>query len=87
MAFLKAFIIYSSLVGVATVKATVSASIIVVLMFGTSMVRAGQGSIVLGASGLSLILWLIAFCINSLISSSVLGRLFPFPLLVLLCLS
>ncbi len=88
MAFPKAFITCSSLVGAAMVKATVSASMVVVLMFVVSRMRAGQGgSIALRANGLSLMLWSITFCIDSSISSSMSGRLFPFPLLVLLCSS
>src|SRR5260221_20843 len=83
-----ALAIRSSFVGAVVVKATVSVGAVVVLIAGMSRSRPCRGgSIAFGTIGLSLILWSIAFCNDSSMSSSVSGRLFSFPLLVVLCSS
>ncbi len=88
MALPSAFATHSSLVGMVIVKAAVSVSAVVALMAGVSMIRLCQGgNIAFGANELCLILWSIAFCIDSSILSSVSGRLFAFSLLVVLCSS
>src|SRR5258708_7337669 len=88
IAFPKAVLTRSSLLGAAIVNPTVSVGAVVVLIFGMSRRSPFRGGrIAFGASGLSLMLWLIAFLIDSSMSSSVLVRLFPFSLLLLLCSS
>src|SRR5260370_36758157 len=83
-----AFAICSSFVSAIIVKATISVGAVVVLMVGMLRMRLCRGdSIAFGANGLCLILWSIAFCTDSSMLSSVLGRLFAFSLLVVLCLS
>src|SRR5229473_3806669 len=80
-----ALAIRSSFVGSIVVKATVSIGAIVLLIFEVSRIRLCRGgSIAFGAIGLSLMLWSIAFCSDSSMSSSASGRLFPFSLLVVL---
>src|SRR5229473_6679804 len=88
MAFPKAFATRCSCVGAVVVNPTVSVGAIVVLISGSLRSSPFQGgSIAFGTSGLSLMLKLIAFWSDSSMSSSVSGRLFPFPLLVSLCSS
>src|SRR5258707_8050298 len=88
MAFPNAFLTRCSCVGAAVVNATVSAGTVTVLISEVSRINPLRGgSIAFGANGLSLILRLIAFWSNSSMSSLVLGRVFSFSLLVLLCSS
>ncbi len=57
MAFPKAFVTHSSLVGAATMKATISVGAVVVLMLGILRMRVCQGgNTAFGANGLSLML-------------------------------
>src|SRR5216684_4548519 len=77
MAFPKALVTRCSCVGAVVVNPTVSVGAVTVLISRSSPFRGG--SIAFGTSGLSLMLKLIAFCSDSSISSSVSGRLFPFP--------
>src|SRR5258707_10389615 len=82
IAFPKACLTCCSFVGATTVNPTVSVAVDM-SDDGKSRTNAAHGgSIAFGAKGLSLMLWSIAFCNNSSMSSSVEGTLFPFSLLV-----
>src|SRR5229473_506910 len=88
IAFPKALATRCSCVGTVVVNPTVSVGAVIVLISRSLRFSPFRGgSIAFGANGLSLMLKSIAFWSDSSMSSSVSGRLFPFPLLVSLCSS